>query len=190
MAPCKKNAKRLGAHIVFIDESGFMLAPQVRKTWAPRGRTPILMSRCKHDRISVISGLSVSPRRKRLGLYFVFSEENLKGAHVAAFLRYLPRSLRGKVIVVWDNAPIHKGEPVRALLRRFRRLRLEALPPYAPELNPAEGVWSQAKRSLANGRPNDSDELANEIGDAMLDIGLSQSLLRACVKQSGLPFFD
>jgi len=189
VAEYKKNAERLGSHIVFVDESGFMLAPQVRRTWAPKGKTPILRHRYKHDRISVISGLSISPGRKRFGIYFIFSEENLKGSHVADFLRYLLRHLRGKVIVVWDNAATHRGEPIRAMLRRFKRLCLEALPPYAPELNPAEGIWSQAKRSLANGRPNDSDELANEVGDALIDIGLSQSLLRACIKQSDLPFF-
>ena len=166
-----------------------MLAPQVRKTWAPKGKTPIHKHRYKHDRISVISGLSVSHKRRRLGLYFNFSDENFKGSHVAAFLRYLLRHLRGKVVIIWDNAATRRSEPIRKLLRRSKRLHLEALPPYAPELNPAEGIWSQAKRTLANGLPNDKDELLNDIGEAMVNIGCSQSLLRACVKQSDLTFF-
>jgi len=167
-----------------------MLAPQVRKTWAPKGKTPIHRHRYKHDKLSVISGLSISPRRKHFGLYFSFDEANFRSPQVADFLRYLLRHLRGKVIVVWDNASIHKGEPIRALLRRSRRLHLEALPPYAPELNPAEGIWSQAKRSLANGRPEGVEDLLDDVGDALVGIGFSQSLLRACVKQSDLPFFD
>ncbi len=166
-----------------------MLAPQVRKTWAPKGKTPIHRHRYKHDKLSVISGMSISPRRKRFGLYFSFDEVNLRSSQVADFLRYLLRHLRGKVIVVWDNATIHKGKPIRSLLRRFCRLHLEALPPYAPELNPAEGIWSQAKRSLANGRPEDVDSLFDDVGNALVDIGISQSLLRACIKQSDLPFF-
>ncbi|MFH1741892.1 MAG: transposase [bacterium] len=66
MASDKKNATRLGAHIVFVDESGFLLIPTVRKTWAPRGQTPIHRHRYRHDKISAISGISVSPNRKRL----------------------------------------------------------------------------------------------------------------------------
>lgn len=69
MAACKKNAARLSAHMVFLDESGFLLIPPVRKTWSPRGQTPIFRRRYCHDRISAISGISVSPKRRRLGLY-------------------------------------------------------------------------------------------------------------------------
>src|SRR4030066_72860 len=64
-APGKKNARRLGAHLVFVDESGFLLIPSVHKTWAPRGQTPIIRHRYQRDKISVISGLSVSPVRQR-----------------------------------------------------------------------------------------------------------------------------
>ena len=73
LASNKKNAQRLAAHIVFVDESGFLLIPPVRKTWGPRGHTPIIRYQQIRQRISVISGLSVSPKRKRLGLYYSFS---------------------------------------------------------------------------------------------------------------------
>lgn len=55
--------------IVLIDESGLMLQPVVRRTWAPRGQTPIQHSRDGRDRLSVISAISMAPRRRRLGLY-------------------------------------------------------------------------------------------------------------------------
>ena len=80
MAPGKKNAEDLGAHIVFIDESGFLLIPSVRKTLSPRGCTPILRHRQRRDRLSVISGLSVSPKRVRTGLYFDSAEEGGKSS--------------------------------------------------------------------------------------------------------------
>ena len=60
MAAGKKNATRLGAHIVFVDESGFMMIPPVRRTWAPIGETPILRHYYRRDRISVIGGLLAS----------------------------------------------------------------------------------------------------------------------------------
>jgi transposase len=185
----KKNAERLGAHIVFVDESGFLLIPNVRKTWAPRGETPILRHRYKHDKISVISGLSLSPKSKRPGLYFQYHMENIGNEQVADFLRHLLRHLRGQVIVIWDNGRIHKGEPIRKVCRLFGRLHLEALPPYAPELNPDEGVWNQAKQTLANGRPEDLWDLLDHLLDALCDLSLSPDKLHGCFLQSDLLFF-
>jgi transposase len=187
MAPGKKNASRLGAHLVFVDESGFLLIPSVRRTWAPTGKTPLLRHWQRHDRVSVISGLSVSPRRQRLGLYFQLHDQNLHAAEVCEFLRDLLRHLRGPVIVLWDNGNIHKGPLIRSLCAQFPRLHLEPLPPYAPELNPDEGVWTLAKGRLANGRPDDRSVLRAHILAALLDIRSSQRLLRGCITQSDLP---
>lgn len=174
---------------MFIDESGFLLIPPVRKTWAPRGQTPIHRCHQLHDRISVISGLSVSPSRKRLGLYYSLYLENISQIEVCDFLRYLLQHLRGPVTVIWDNGRPHKGRSIREFLRRYPRLHLEALPPYAPELNPDEGVWSQAKTTLANGRPDNVGELWWHLLDTLDYLAASPSSLRACVHKSELPSF-
>lgn len=189
MAAGKKNAKRLGAHIVFVDESGFMLIPGVRRTWAPRGETPIHHHRYRHDRISVISGVSVSPTRRRFGLYYQLHRNNIHQAEACGFLRQLLRHLRGHVIVIWDNGNIHKGDPVRDLCRAFPRLRLERFPPYAPELNPDEGVWTITKRTLANARPDDIDELDLHLTSVLKNLSENPRLLRACITHSDLPPF-
>lgn len=174
---------------MFIDESGFLLIPPLRKTWAPRGRTPIHHHHQLHDRLSVISGISVSPHRKRLGLYFNFCWENISQKEVCCFLRYLLRHLRGPVIVIWDNGTPHKGVMIREFLRKYQRLHLENFPPYAPELNPDEGIWSQAKDTMANGRPDTLGELWWDLRDTFHDMAASQSCLRACFHQSELPSF-
>ena len=189
MAPCKKNATRLGAHIVFVDESGFMLIPPVRRTWAPRGQTPVHRHHQEHDRISVISALSVSPSRKKIGLYWRFHLDNIRQPDVCTFLRELLKHLRGHVIVIWDNGKPHKGDQVRDLCSRFKRLRLERLPAYAPELNPDEGVWASLKNSLANGRPDDIGELWQHLSDVIQELRGSQATLRACIYESDLPPF-
>lgn len=73
---------------------------------------------------------------------------------MAEFLRELLRHLRGKVIVIWDNGSMHKGEAIRGVLRDFPRLSLERLPPYAPDLNPVEWLWSYLKYGeMANFAP-------------------------------------
>ena len=174
MAADKKKATRLGAHIVFVDESGFPLIPPVRKTWAPRGKTPIHRHSYRRERISVISGISVSPKRKRLGLYWRLHPKNIQRAEACDFLRHLLKHLRGHVIVLWDNARPHKGDPIRELCRCFPRLHLENFPPYAPELDPDEGVWAVLKNTLANGRPDDLDELREHLLDAIEDLASSQ----------------
>src|SRR5213082_2834726 len=156
LAPGKKNAARLGAHIVFADESGFLLAPLVVRTWAPRGCTPVVRCRQgRRDKISVISGISLSPERHRLGLYYLLFYDNIAQEEVCVFLRELLRHLRGPVIALLDNSSTHQGDPLRKLLLQHPRLSIEHFPSYAPELNPDEGVWSLAKRQLANGQPQE-----------------------------------
>jgi transposase len=189
VAPHQKKALRLGAHLVFADESGFLLIPSVYKTWAPRGRTPLLYHRQRRDRISVISGISVSPRRRRLGLYYRLHAKNIQHPEVCDFVRHLLRHLRGPVVLLWDGSPIHKGEAIRCLCRRFPRLHLYAFPGYAPELNPDEGVWKLAKQALANGRPDDLDELRRHLRLTLDRTRRSPRRLRGCVQQSDLPPF-
>lgn len=141
----------------------------------------------KHDRISAISAVTVSPRRRRLGLYARFHRKNIQQAEVCDFLRHLLRHLRGHVIVLWDNGKPHKGEPIRALCRRFPRLRLERFPTYAPELNPDEAVWNQMDNALANSRPENLDDLSAALHKTKRRLRRSQTKLRWCVHQSALP---
>ena len=147
MATPAKKARAEKAHLVLIDESGFFLNPLVRRTWAPKGKTPVLRSWGRHrDKVSVIAALSVAPTLRRLGLYWLADPKSYVTAEtVVKFLRELLKHLRGRVIVVWDGGSNHKGELIRALCARHARLHLERLPAYAPDLNPVEQVWSHLK---------------------------------------------
>jgi transposase len=137
-----------------------MLAPLVRRTWAPQGQTPVMYSWDRHDRLSVIAGLSVSPRRKRIGLYFAVQEKNVIADDFEAFLRRVQRSLGRKLIVVMDRWSAHR-KAARALANDDR-FWIEWLPPYAPDLNPVEHVWNHTKYG----------DLANYIPDDLLDLEL------------------
>jgi transposase len=180
----------LGAHIVFADESGFLLIPTVVRTWAPRGETPIHRHRQgRRDKVSVISGISVSPQRYRLGLYYLLFFENIAQEEVCVFLRALLRHLRGPIIALLDNSTTHQGEPLQTLRRQHPRLTIEHFPSYAPDLNPDEGVWSLAKKELANSCPNDVDELMEDVIRSINRIKGSPQKLRGCILQSELPSF-
>lgn len=126
---------------MFVDESGFLLVPNVRRTWAPRGQTPCLRHRYRHDRLSVCSGLAVSPRRRRLARYLRCRPRNLTGLDIRAFLQHLLRHLRGPVDLLWDRGSIHRRREVHAFLADHPRLHVHYFPAYAPELNPVEYVW-------------------------------------------------
>jgi transposase len=187
VAEGKKNAARRKAHLVFVDESGFLLIPTLRRTWAHRGQTPRVYHRYRHDRYSVISGISISPVRKHVGLYFRCHRRNIRHPEVCGFLKHLLRHLRGPVTIVWDNLSVHKGPPIAEIRRRYPRLDIHFLPPYAPELNPDEGVWANAKARLANGRPDDFRALYQRLYSALQGLRQSQPRLRRCFHQSELP---
>jgi putative transposase len=108
---------------------------------------------------------------------------------VVVFLRHLLRQIHGHLIVLLDNGTTHRGNSVEELLSRTSRLHLEPFPPYAPELNPDEGVWNHLKKTLANGRPDTQAELMDVLSDEVCKLSTSQQLLRGCIKQSDLPSF-
>jgi transposase len=166
-----------------------MLIPNVVKTWAPRGQTPVHRHCYRRDKISVISGISVSPKRQQLSLYYQLYFHNIGQEEVCVFLRDLLRHLRGPVIAVLDNSRTHYGELIAGLQRQHPRLHIEHFPSYAPELNPDEGVWCLAKRELSNGCPHDVDELMNDLIGSIDRIRKSPAKLRACIEQSELPLF-
>jgi putative transposase len=179
------------AHLVLIDESGLFLNPLVRRTWALRGKTPVIGGDGGHrKKVSAIGAVSVSPAAHRLGLYFATLTDGFFTAEaVVEFLRDLLKHLRGKVVVVWDGGGNHKGPAIRDFLRRNRRLTLDRLPAYAPALNPVEAVWSWLKYGqLANFVPDGVADLDDEVIDRLLDLECDPGLLRVLWERSDLPF--
>lgn len=144
--------------------------------------------RYRHDRLSVCSGLAVSPKRRRLALYLRCRPRNLTGLDIRAFLHHLLRHLRGPVDLLWDRGRIHRRREVQAFLARHPRLRVHDFPAYAPELNPAEYVWAQADHALANDAPDDLVELRHSLGAAVRRLRRSQELLWSCISASDLPW--
>ena len=166
------------------------MIPSVVRTWAPEGQTPVHHHRQgRRDKISVISGISLSPKRHHLGLYYLLFFDNIEQQEVCVFLRELLRHLRGPIIALLDNSTTHQGEPLEKLLRQHPRLRIKYFPAYAPELNPDEGVWSQAKRKLANSCPKDIEVLMRDVIRSINGIRSSPKKLRGCILQSELPVF-
>lgn len=182
------DARQRHAHVVFLDESGYMLTPTVRRTWAPRGRGAVLDSFDRRDRLSAISCLTVSPQASRLNLYFQLFSDNVHGEQVVGFLRELKHMLGGPLTVLWDRGSVHiKSKVVRAYLAEHPEIVAEDLPSYAPELNPDELVWSWSKYGrLANLAADNTDQLAEQVIDELLYLKQHPDLLASFVNKTEL----
>lgn len=164
-----------------------MLQPTVRRTWALKGRTPILKSYDRHDRLSAISAITISPQRRRLGLYFDILDHNVKADDFEAFADHLLRRVRRPIILVIDRYSVHRSAVKRLQARHGKRLQVEWLPAYAPELNPDEQVWNHTKYAdLANFVPDDALHLGRSVARSLRKTRGQQSLLRTFFKHAGL----
>lgn len=165
-----------------------MLQPVCRRTWAPRGQTPILRQWDRRDRLSAISALTVAPRRRRYGLYWALHRHNIRSANVLQFLRALVRHLPHGFTLIWDRSQSHRAATVRDwLAARAPRLVVEWLPAYAPDCNPAEHVWGHTKYGdLANFTPADLDHLEGALVTSFTETRGERSLLAAFFRAAGV----
>lgn len=166
-----------------MDQSGFYLLPTVVRTYAPVGQTPILQERLSRDHLSVMSGITTEGK-----LLMMEQDRAFKGEDVVRFLRHALRQIPGKLLVVWDGSPIHRGQAVREFLSSgaASRLRLEQLPGYAPELNPDEGIWKHLKYvELKNLCCQSLSELRNELRKAKERLRHKKHVILGCIRQPG-----
>jgi transposase len=148
LARVEKKAAEEERTIIFIDESGVYWLPIVVRTYAPCGRTPILKEFLSYDHLSLIG--AVTPQGR---LFLKTYEHSITSQEVIAFLAQLLRLIPGLLLVIWDGSPTHRSKVIRTYLAAgaAKRIHLEQLPGYAPELNPTEWVWSYLKiADLAN----------------------------------------
>lgn len=126
--------------MVFADEVGSSLKGVVGTTWAAAGETPKVHHCCKWDKLSTIGGITCDGQ--------VFTQtypRSIRKAQVVAFLGHLAHGLPGKLLVIWDGAPIHRAGAIKNYLtsKEGQRITLLSLPPYAPECNPIEWLWAR-----------------------------------------------
>jgi transposase len=168
LAAYQKKARRRGASIVFIDETGFQLQPVNRRTWAPRGETPVQRAWDRYDRLSVIGAVSLSPTRRHISTPFQIHESNIRTDEVVSFVKQLRRQWRQPLIICWDRWPVHRSAAKRLAASRLTNIDIEWLPAYAPELNPVEPRWGHTKHGeLANFVPHDTSHLKRNVRSSL-----------------------
>jgi len=176
MASYKKGAIERGAILVFLDESGFSLKPSVRRTWAPRGQTPLLTHKFNWQRAHAIGAIACKPEGTQCELLLYVQEHAINKETIVAYLPALREHLGRSVVLLWDGLPSHRSKVVQQYLAANRDwLTVERFPGYAPELNPQEYVWSALKgKDLANFCPDETLELAERLQAGQERLGEDQ----------------
>jgi transposase len=180
----QRRARRERRVLVFEDESGFYLLPGVVRTYAPAGHTPVLRETQTRDHLSVMGGMTPEG-----GVYTLARQESLHGLHCIEFLLHLGRVAGRRLLVVWDGSPIHRRAEVQQFVADTRgAVQVEALPGYAPDLNPwDEGGWNHLKNvELRNVACRDLEELPHEFHLAIGRLRQKAYLVRSFFAQAGL----
>ncbi|EMF83150.1 DDE family endonuclease [Leptospira weilii serovar Topaz str. LT2116] len=128
---------------------------RIRMTWSLIGKTPILRHKMSWKKLSVIGAIS------KKDFHFQIIRGSVKSRDLIYFLKILLKENRKKILIVWDNLFAHKSKAMNEFLKENeKRLRVEYLPPYAPELNPQEYIWCRWKRNyMANFCPQNLSQL-------------------------------
>ena len=180
----KERARRERRSLVFVDESGFYLLPGLVKTYAPRGRTPVVDEWQTRDHLSVMGGVTTTGK-----VYSLVRPTSLNGTHSIAFLLHLGRLAADRLLVIWDGSPIHRRAEVQEFVasETAGKVRLESLPAYAPDLNPVEWLWRHLKEvELRNLTCLDLDQLHLELHLALGRIRQRSGLVESFFMGAGL----
>lgn len=180
MARLKKGARQQGLILGFLDEFGLMLQPVRRRTWAPCGQTPRQRVWGRHDRLSGIGAITVTPHRQRLSFAFQLLPHNVRTEDLVWFLTAMHRHYRRKIVLIWDRWSVH-----RSVVKSFQRhhpdwFQFEELPGYSPELNPVEPCGKHCQYDdLANFAAEDIDHLHAEATASLEALRDDQDFLRS-----------
>ncbi|WP_446459228.1 IS630 family transposase [Streptomyces vinaceus] len=195
VAAGKSRAAALEAWILFEDEAGFAMTPPRARTWGRRGHTPVVRVRGRsRRRISIATLCCYKPGKKSRLIYRPRFHLPFKGARKSfAWTDYRDLLVRahiqlgGPIVVVWDNLNTHRTAGMKRYAAEHDWLTVFQLPPYAPDLNPVESVWSVLRRGpTANVAFEDPDHLTSALRRGLRYIQLRPDLIDGCLAGTGL----
>jgi transposase len=185
----KKSAGENGT-VVAADEVGFLMNPCLKATWAPAGQTPVVPFRNRHHKkVSALGAITLRPATGAMDLLIDwYPGSYVRGAEAAAFVqRLLEHVPDGPIDLIWDNLQAHKSPLVKQIAEDNPQLRIHYLPPYAPDLNPVEPLWSMTKyHGMANHAIDTLEELEATARRHVERVAAQRHLLAACFKAAGL----
>jgi len=132
--------------ILAADEASLYLQASLMRVWAPIGQTPVVKVAANRDNTHFYGALNLASGEQ------VVLRSEMMSAHVSAlFLAQLLQAYPDRpILLLWDRATWHRGEPIRAVLEANARLEVLWFPPGCPELNPQEQVWKATREAVSH----------------------------------------
>lgn len=177
------EARRNRGTVLFLDECGVHEMGPVARTWAPRGKRPVIRTSGSRRKINVIS--AISPRGR---LWFRCFRGNLNSPRFIAFLQELLQDIQGKIVLVLDRHPAHVSAMTKRFLLVSPRLTIQLLPSYAPDLNADEHVWGVLKGTFRRQPLTPGENLDAVVAERMATIAANRSLLRKVLHHPELSY--
>lgn len=140
----EKRAKEEKAIIYYGDETGCRSDHQAGKTYAPKGKTPVIMQTGKRFTVNLIAAIS-----NKGHLQFMIMEKNFNTSVFIQFLSQMIRYSKQKIFFITDNHPSHKTKILMEWLKKNKeKIEVFFIPPYSPELNPQEYLNQDLKTNI------------------------------------------
>jgi len=175
----RRDAKRVGATIYFADESGVRSDYHTGHTWPPKGETPVLSVRGRRFSLNMIS--AVSPQGQ---LRFMLHRGSVTAKVFREFLKRLMVRATKPVVLIVDDHPIHKAKLVKKYVESLNgMLKLFFLPPYSPQFNPDETVWTHVKREIVKKTVGSLEEMRAHAISALRRLQKMPNLVKSCFDQ-------
>jgi transposase len=183
----KKRARKYGAKIYFLDETGFSSEPNLRRTYGLKGQTPVVTTSGQRQKVNVISAVSMQG-----AFWCQVYTHTLKQGEFISFLKDFMIGQRGKVFLVLDSHPAHIANSVKNYVQSTQgQLELHFLPPYAPDLNPDEFVCNYLKGNGVAKKPLRQNESLRERVEADLaTLKKDRKLLRSFFKAKSVVYVN
>jgi transposase len=181
LAAHEQKARRRGAAIVFVDETGFSCRAKTGTTWAPKGQTPILQRVSKRRELSTVIGLTLAGK-----IYKRHFEHSISATAILIALRHFQRYIAGPMIIIWDRLHAHRAVIVREYVGTHPEIELEWLPPYAPDVNPEEGCHGNVKQHLRNAAPTNTREIRIQVDRGFARLRQRPDLILGFFRHAGL----
>jgi transposase len=167
------------------------MAPNLKRTWAPRGETPILCQVTRsYRKVSAMGSIAISPKGRRRRVFFrLLENQNFTSDTCIAFVEQLKQNIKGQICLIWDRLRAHKSKKMESYLAKQTRVKVHYFPAYAPELNPVEYMWSYLKgTSMSNKVCFDINELFCAAKKNLCSIRKDADVVKSFVMHSPLSY--
>jgi transposase len=142
------------------DEMSMYLQATTMPVWAPKGQTPVVRAHPGREKVCFYGTLDLQSGRDIVTRTPVMNAATT-AEHLLQILETIPER---PILLFWDRAPWHSGQPIRDVLASHPRLEIMRFPVAAPELNPQEHVWKAVRRAVShNHAQRRLPELADQI---------------------------